>query len=69
MCAAANVLRQHQYPAKQRAIMSVSSVDLIERTLGKINERLEELIEECAIVDLEDAHRILKSDLSSHPTS
>jgi hypothetical protein len=47
--------------------MSVSSVDVIERMLGKINERLKELIEELAIEDLEDAQRILKSHLQLLP--
>jgi uncharacterized protein (DUF2267 family) len=47
--------------------MSVSSVDLMERMLGKINERLKELIEELAIEDLEDVQRILESDLQLLP--
>jgi uncharacterized protein (DUF2267 family) len=43
--------------------MSVSSVDVIERMLHKVNERLKEL----AIEDLEDAQRILKSHLQLLP--
>jgi uncharacterized protein (DUF2267 family) len=48
---------------KNGAIMSLRSVDAIERTVHKTNEWLKELTEELAIEDREDAWRILKSYL------
>jgi uncharacterized protein (DUF2267 family) len=54
---------QRQYPTENGAIISLSSVDAIERTVHKMNEWHEELAQERAIEDLEDARAILNSYL------
>jgi hypothetical protein len=67
LCAAATSYGKGHTPYKKGAITSLSSGVAIERTMHKINERLEALTKEFAIEDWEDAWRTFTSYLQLLP--